>query len=113
MDGIECSRTETTAKDTSAVFADVLCQVDGFRSRSQTFPATLPKLESGLWANQDFIDSEDQLRKVADGLAVILDSNFEGSLNFCCPSGPRRETENQHRKQDPAVDAGHYRFEES
>src|SRR5262245_10176797 len=112
MDGIECSRAETTAKDKSAVFADVLCQVDGFRRRSQTFPATLPKLESGLGANQDFIDSEGQLRKVADGLPVIFNSNFEDSLTFSRSSG-RRETKNRNQEQNPAVDAAHYRLEES
>src|SRR5262245_65817993 len=88
MDGIEGSRAETTAKDKSAVFAGVLCQVDGFGGRSQAFPPSLPELESGFWANQQLIDSDEQLRKVADRLAVIFNSNFEGTLNFCCPSAP-------------------------
>src|SRR5262245_44558575 len=68
MDGIEGPRTKTAAEDKRAVFADVLCQVDGFGSRSQAFPPNLPELESGLWANQNFIEIEEHLRKVADGL---------------------------------------------
>ena len=91
MNGIEGSCSEAAAKDSNAIFADILCQVDGFRSRSQAFPAALPKLESGLGADQDFTDSEGELRKVADGLAVIFDSNFESPLAFC-RSGRRSET---------------------
>src|SRR5262249_55649914 len=81
--------------------------------RSQAFPPNLPELESRLWANQNFIDSEEHLRKIVDGLAVIFNSNFEGSLTFSCSSSARRETENQNQEQDPAADAGHYRFAES
>ena len=53
-------------------------------SRSQAFPAALPKLESGLGADQEFTDREGELRKVADRLAVIFNSNFESALT-CLP----------------------------
>jgi hypothetical protein len=73
----------------------------------------LPELESGLGADQELADSELELRKVADSLPVIFDSDFESALTLCRSGGGGSETKSQNERQDSPGESIHYRVEDS
>ena len=76
MKGVEGAGVYGRAEYLGGFLADVLGQIDGFGSYNEIFPAGLPELQSRLWTDGDFVDCDNELVEVADGVAVVFDVDF-------------------------------------
>src|SRR5688572_5728499 len=80
MERIECTGIDIRPENLSALLPNIFRKIYRCWRRTKFLPAGLPKSQPRFGADGDLIDFEEQLRKIIDSLAVILDADLEGAL---------------------------------